>query len=59
MEEKVLQILVQGGLASVALLSLYLNYKIVTNHMIHEEEAMGRLEVAITKLLQFLEDKLK
>ncbi len=59
MEEKILQILVQGGLASVALLSLWINYKIVSNHLSHSEESNNRLEIAITKLIQFLEDKLK
>lgn len=59
MSENILQILIQGGLASVALVSLYVNYKIVTNHMHHAEESNNRLENAITKLIQFLEDKIK
>lgn len=59
MSENILQILVQGGLASVALLSLYFNYKIVSNHMKHSEEASNKLELAIIKLIQFLQDKIQ
>lgn len=59
MSDTALQILIQGGLASVALVSLYVNYKIVTNHMHHTEESSNRLEQAITKLTQFLQDKIK
>ena len=59
MTDTALQILVQGGLASVALVSLYINYKIVTNHLHHAEESNNRLENAITKLTQFLVDKIK
>ena len=59
MSDTALQILVQGGLASVALVSLYINFKIVSNHINHSTEQSNKLEIAITKLIQFLEDKLK
>ncbi len=59
MEDKILQILVQGGLASVALVSLWINYKITSNHIEHSTDASNRLEVAITRLTQYLEDKIK
>ena len=59
MEDKLLQILVQGGLASVALVSLWINYKIVTNHLEHATDSNNKLENAISKLIQFLQDKIK
>lgn len=59
MENNALQILVQGGLASVALVSLYINYKIVSNHIWHATEQSKSLEVTIAKLTEFLENKLK
>ena len=59
MEDKIIQILVQGGLASVALASLWVNYKLFSNHLAHNDETNKNLEIAITKLIQFLEDKLK
>ena len=59
MEDRIIQILVQGGLASVALVSLYFNYKIVSNHISHATETSNKLEIAITKLIEFLEIKLK
>ena len=59
MENNILQILIQGGLASIALVSLGILYKIVGNHMNHNTDALNRLEKATTKLIQFLEDKIK
>ena len=59
MEDKLLQILVQGGLASVALVSLWINYKIVTNHLEHATDSNNKLEKAISKLIKFLKDKIK
>lgn len=56
---KIVDILIQGGLAGVALTSLYINYKIVSNHINHATEESKRLEVAITKLTEFLEIKMK
>lgn len=57
MEDKIIQILVQGGLASVALASLWINYKLTANHLSHSDRVIQDMEIAITKLLQFLEDK--
>ena len=57
--DKIVTILVQGGLAGIALASLYFNYKIVSNHMAHFIEQSQKLEIAITKLIEFLTIKLK
>lgn len=57
MENTVLQILIQGGLTSVALVSLYINYKIVTNHISHQTEVSQKLSDAIQGLIDFLRKK--
>lgn len=66
MEETTLKLLIDGGLATVALFSLYINYslskdfsKTINNHLDHSTEQGKNLEVAITKLVSFLEVKLK
>jgi len=58
MEEKIVEVLVQGGLAGVAVLSLWINYKITSNHINHNSDALNRLEVTLAKLAQFLENKI-
>ena len=59
MEEKFLEILINGGLASVALLSLWINYRLVSNHMEHSNDALNRLENAIIELTAWLKSKKK
>lgn len=59
MQENILQILIQGGLASIALVSLYILYKLVSNHMEHTTKSQEDLTIAITRLIQFLGDKIK
>lgn len=58
-ESKIIEILVQGGLASVALASLWINYKTSSNHINHNTDALNRLEVTMAKLAEYLETKLK
>jgi len=58
MEDKIVQILVQGGLAGVAVLSLWINYKIVSNHINHANDAMTKLTEVIGKLSQLISDKM-
>lgn len=66
MTEQMLQLLIQGGLASVALVLIWVLYKIVTNHGVHFQEAFDRNTDAIVKnaeamgrLTQVIEDKIK
>ena len=59
MEEKIVQILVQGGLAGVACLSLWVNYKISSNHINHNTDALSKLTEVMARLDQFLKDKIK
>ena len=54
MGENAIQVLVQGGLASVALCSLYINYKIVSNHLTHSDDVMRELTVAIGELKELI-----
>ena len=59
MEDKLLQFFKEGGMASIALASLYINWKIVTNHMEHSNNALNRLENAIIELTTWLKSKKK
>lgn len=56
--DKVIDILVQGGLSSIALVSLYFNYKIVSNHINHNTDALKDLTQILGRIEQVLEDKL-
>lgn len=59
MEEKLIQILIQGGLASVALVSVYLNYKVITNHLVHSDDIMRQLASAIGELKEIMKSHIK
>ena len=59
MEDKIIQILINGGLTSVALLSLWINFKLVSNHMEHANDALNKLENAIIELTTWLKTKKK
>ena len=59
MEEKLIQILVQGGLASVALVSVYLNFRMVTNHLQHSDDVMRSLAEAIHELKELIRSHVK
>ncbi|MBI4136915.1 hypothetical protein HY469_02525 [Candidatus Roizmanbacteria bacterium] len=59
MEDKVIQILVQGGLAGVAISTLAVLYKLVGNHIDHNTKALENLSSVLTRLDQFLKDKIK
>ena len=59
MEDKIIQILIQGGLASVALVSMYLNYKIVANHMHESNEVMRGLTTVISELKELIKTHIK
>ena len=52
MTETFIQELIQGGLASVALASLALIYKLVTNHFLHTNEIIGKNTDAYAKLVE-------
>ena len=53
------QNLVQAGAVVIALVSVYLNYKLVSNHIQHNTESNTKLSIAINQLIEFLETKLK
>ena len=59
MSENILEILIQGGLASVALVSVYFNYKIVSNHIAHNTDTMDKLTNVLSELKQLISDKIK
>ena len=56
MESLLIQILVQGGLASVALVSMWLFYKLASNHINHNTEAMRELSETLGELKQVIKD---
>lgn len=59
MEDKLIQVLIQGGLASVALVSVYLNYKVTTNHLDHSNQAMRELAIVIGELKELIKSHIK
>ena len=59
MEDKILQILIQGGLASVALVSVYLNYKLVSNHFQHLDDTMKSLTETLGGLKEAIKEHFK
>jgi len=59
MEDKIIQILVQGGLASVALVSVYLNYKLVSNHFSHSDDVLRDLTKVLVELKEIMKSHIK
>ena len=66
MTDSMLQILVQGGSVSIALVLVFVLYKIVTNHGTHFQDSLDRNSEAwiknaeaMGKLTQVIEEKLK
>lgn len=49
MNEQMLQVLVQGGLASVSLVLIYVVYKMSTNHSHHIEESTKLFTAAMDR----------
>lgn len=59
MPEKIVEILVQGGLAGVAVFSLWINYKMTSNHINHSNDVINNNTEVLSKLHQLINDKLK
>ena len=59
LEDKLIQILINGGLASVALVSVYLNYKVVSNHMHESSDVMRGLTQVIGELKELIKSHIK
>ncbi len=59
MQEKILQILIEGSTTSIAIITLAILYKILTNDLRHLHDVMVKLEKTLVKLEQLLEDRLK
>jgi hypothetical protein len=53
----IIEMLVQAGAVGLCFYSLFVLKKLVGNHINHNTDALNRLEVAITKLITFLENK--
>ena len=50
MEGNIIQILVQGGLTSITLVTLYVLYRISANQLLHSDKTNERFAQAIDKL---------
>jgi hypothetical protein len=59
MEDNVIAIIIQGGAVGLAAYSMWSLNKIVGNHLSHATAAMTELTVAIEKLNQLINDKIK
>lgn len=66
MSEKIIQFVIQGGAIGIAAGAMFVVLKISyfyhtlsTNHIENSSKAMNDLTNAITRLTQFLEDKIK
>ena len=59
MEETTLKLIADYGILGLAVFQAYILWKLVGNHLNHNTDALNRVEIAITKLTDFLEIKLK
>jgi len=59
METNVIKLISEFGAIGLAAFLAYVYWKTVSNHLSHTNDALNRLEVAVTKLNEFLETKLK
>ena len=66
LEDKLITILIQGGLTSVSLMSLYVNYKlvialkeIVANHLVHSNDALKELSTVLSELKVLIQTHIK
>lgn len=59
METTIIKSISEFGAIGLAAFLAYAYWKTVSNHLDHTNDALNRLEIAITKLNEFLEIKMK
>ncbi len=59
MYESVIQTIIQGGAVGVAVFSMWITYKLASNHINHNTEASKELSTMLAKLIQIIDDKIK
>ncbi len=59
MEATIVSILVQGGLAGVALTALWIVYKLSANHISHNTDIMMKMTGVMERLSTLIEEKVK
>lgn len=57
--EQIIKLVSEFGAIGLAAFLAYAYWKTVGNHLNHTTDALNRLEIAITKLNEFLETKLE
>ena len=55
----ILQVVIQGGAVGVAAYTLYILKKLIGNHIDHNTKVLENLTSVLTRLDQFLKDKIK
>ena len=58
-DTNIIQLCVQAGAVGLCALSMWVNYKLASNHINHNTESNERLTNAISRLAQLIEDKIK
>lgn len=56
--ESIIKLVSEFGAIGLAVFLAYCYWKTVSNHLNHTNDALNRLEVAITKLTEFLQNKI-
>jgi len=59
MGENIIQILIQGGSVGVAILAILVNYKIVSNHINHNTQAMVDFNLTMVKMGEIIKANTK
>lgn len=49
-----IEVLIQGGAVGLALGLVWVNYKLVSNHMNHNTDAISKMTEAITELTTYI-----
>lgn len=55
----VIQVIIQGGSVGVSVVTLWVLYKLIGNHIDHSTKAIKDLTIVLAKMDEFLRDRLK
>jgi uncharacterized protein (DUF1810 family) len=58
MEEGLIKLIADYGILGMCVFQAYILWKLIGNHLNHNTDALNRVEIAITKLNEFLQTKL-
>ena len=57
MDVSIIQIVIQAGAVGIAFFALYINWKLVSNHIAHNTKSQQELTVAIKELSTIIKSK--